>query len=93
MNDEIQETEVDRTARMLRRIPIDDLEALGEKLGVFTLKNTRVSLDAEFFYQHGYTIKEYFEAATQLHTGRSMKLLNESFKKFNKKRISQQSKP
>lgn len=57
------ETPEDRTARMLRRISIPELEAKAEALNIFTINNTNARIDKEFLYEHGYTIEEYFVEA------------------------------
>jgi len=74
------ETDADRTARMLRRIPIEQLEELAQAQGMFTVLNESYNLDKDFLYTHGYTVEEYFEAAMDYRAGKAVKQINNAFR-------------
>ena len=72
------ETDADRTAKMLRRIPIDELEEKAAALGIFTVLNESYNLDKDFLYTHGYTVQEYFEAAMGFRANKAAKQINDA---------------
>jgi hypothetical protein len=75
------ETPEDRTARMLRRISIPELEAKAEALNIFTINNTDCRIDKEFLYDHGYTLDEYFTEAMAL---KSKQVRRQIFRQLDK---------
>jgi patatin-like phospholipase/acyl hydrolase len=66
------ETPEDRTARMLRRISIEQVEQLAKELNIFSIDNTDARIDKEFLYDHGYTLDEYFTEAMAYKSAKSI---------------------
>jgi hypothetical protein len=81
------ETEEDITARMLRRIPIEELEEKANAQGIFTVLNESYNLDKDFLYTHGYTVEEYFEAAMGYRASRAVKQIGDAVRNNYNRRL------